>query len=120
MRGLLAVLVLANLLALAWWQGWLAAWTSPAGTADGRPAEIAPERLRVVPLERLDAGASPGAVQPSPIPAAGDGSGATVDASGSSDASVDARGDARDEARALPSAGPAPMPSVPPSGAPRP
>ena len=75
MRALLAVLVLANLLALAWWQGWLAAWSPSAGTADGRPAEIAPERLRVVPLERLEAGASSEAVQPAPIPEAGETSG---------------------------------------------
>jgi len=110
LRALLVVLVLANLLALAWWQGWLAAWSSPAGTADGRPAEIAPERLRVVPLERLEAGASSGAVQPAPIPAAGEASGTTADASASS---VDARG----EAQVVPAAGSAPEL---PSGASRP
>lgn len=107
MRAVLAILVFANLLALAWWQGWLAAWISPAGTADGRPAEIAPERLRVVPLERLEAGASPGAARPAPIPAAGAASGAAADESASS---VDARVDAQ--------AGPAARPVSEPSGLP--
>lgn len=55
MRLLLLSLVLANLVALAWWQGWLGGGHDAPGTSGGRPAEIAPERLRVVPLERLDA-----------------------------------------------------------------
>ncbi|MFP5460672.1 MAG: hypothetical protein ACLGII_03740 [Gammaproteobacteria bacterium] len=107
MRALLVVLVLANLLAFAWWQGWLAAWSPQAGTADERPAEIAPERLRVVPLERLETGASPGAMQPAPIPAAGEASGP---AGGEPASSADARTQAEP--------GPAPRPAPEPPGLP--
>ncbi|GAA4413899.1 hypothetical protein [Quisquiliibacterium transsilvanicum] len=104
MRALLAVLVLANLLAFAWWQGWLEAWSPQAGTAVGRPAEIAPERLVVVPLERLEAGASSGGAQPAPIPAAGEASGTASESSASSASSVNAGG----AARVRPAAGAAP------------
>lgn len=49
------MLALANLLALAWWQGWLDRWIAsgrePARIAD----QVAPERLRVVPQERFEA-----------------------------------------------------------------
>ncbi|HWS75619.1 MAG TPA: hypothetical protein VN324_10810 [Quisquiliibacterium sp.] len=76
MRTLLLALVLANLLALAWWQGWTAAWRSPAGTPAGSAGEIAPERLRVVPIDRLELrtpdGSSPGAAIPA-APARSDG-----------------------------------------------
>jgi len=55
MKALAWVLVLANLLALAWWQGWLERWL-PSGREPGRVTQqIAPERLRVVPQERFDA-----------------------------------------------------------------
>ena len=70
MRALLFALVLANLLALAWWQGWTAAWRSPAGAPAGGAGEIAPERLRVVPIERLEARGPEGNAPGAPIPAA--------------------------------------------------
>ena len=73
---LLAALVLANVLALAWWQGWFGAWMSSAGLPASASAEIAPDRLRVVPLDRLRTAASGGAEAGEPIPAAGPDTGA--------------------------------------------
>lgn len=53
MRGLLALLVVANLFAYALFQGWLSPWIR----GDREPQRLAeqrnPDRLRVVPLERL-------------------------------------------------------------------
>lgn len=80
MRGLLAILVLANVLALAWWQGWVGAWMSSAGLPASASTEIAPERLRVVPPERLRTAASSGAEAGDPIPAAGPASGGDASA----------------------------------------
>ena len=68
--------MLANVLALAWWQGWVGAWMSSAGLPASVSAEIAPDRLRVVPSERLRTAASSGAEAGEPIPAAGPDSGA--------------------------------------------
>ena len=56
MRALLLLLLLvANVLAFAWWRGHLDAWM-PSGLDPGRVSrQVAPERLEVVPLERLEA-----------------------------------------------------------------
>lgn len=81
MRPLLAALVLANLLALAWWQGWVGDWLSSAGLPAAASGEISPDRLRVVSLERLRAAASGGLEAGEPIPAAGPGSGGGASAS---------------------------------------
>lgn len=55
MKALAWLLALANLLALAWWQGWLERWM-PSGREPARVAgQVAPERLRVVPQERFEA-----------------------------------------------------------------
>lgn len=54
MRALIVVLVLANGLALAWWQGWLDRWIAVGRTPERLAAQVAPERLKVVALERLE------------------------------------------------------------------
>lgn len=51
MRLLLVLLLLANLAALAWVQGWIDDWVG-TDQASAREAEIAPQRLVVVPLQR--------------------------------------------------------------------
>lgn len=54
MKALVWVLAVANLLAFAWWQGWLDRWL-PGSREPGRIArQIAPERIRVVPLKEFD------------------------------------------------------------------
>jgi len=54
-KPLVWALAVANLLALAWWQGWLDRWL-PGGREPGRIAgQIAPERIRIVPLKEFDA-----------------------------------------------------------------
>ncbi len=53
MRTLALVLVLANLVALAWWQGWLDRWYAPQREPARVAAQVAPQKLRVVPLEQL-------------------------------------------------------------------
>jgi hypothetical protein len=55
MRWVLGLLLVANLAMFAWTQGWFERWS---GARRALPAEQSPERLRVVPLERL--GLSPG------------------------------------------------------------
>ena len=55
MKTTVGLLVAANLLALAWWQGWLEKWVAPSREPSRVESQIAPERLRVVPVERLDA-----------------------------------------------------------------
>ncbi|MCL4743951.1 MAG: hypothetical protein KJZ83_00910 [Burkholderiaceae bacterium] len=55
MRTVALVLVLVNLLALAWWQGWLDRWYAPQRDLTRVAAQVSPEKLRVVPLERLAA-----------------------------------------------------------------
>lgn len=53
MRWVLVLLVLANLVSFAWWQ-------TRAGAAGGTvPEEIAPQRIRVVPMDRLGAASPP-------------------------------------------------------------
>jgi hypothetical protein len=47
------LLVLANLVALAWWQGWLDRWYAPQRDPARVAAQVAPQKLRVVPLEQL-------------------------------------------------------------------
>ena len=61
MRTIALVLVLANLVALAWWQGWLDRWYAPQRDLTRVPAQISPGKLRVVPLERLERAAQAGA-----------------------------------------------------------
>lgn len=53
MRTLALLLVLANLVALAWWQGWLDRWYAPQREPARVAAQVAPQKLRVVPLEQL-------------------------------------------------------------------
>lgn len=50
MKSLLALLVVANLLAFAWMQDWLPGRSAPAVPP---AAELAPERLQVIPIERF-------------------------------------------------------------------
>lgn len=54
MRALIVALVLANGLAFAWWQGWLDRWIVIGRTPERLAAQLAPERLKVVSLERLE------------------------------------------------------------------
>lgn len=75
MRWLLALLVVANLFAYALFQGWLSPWIR----GDREPQRLAeqrnPDRLRVVPLERLGAPqptrspTAPNAASSRPVPA---------------------------------------------------
>src|SRR5690606_11608586 len=77
MRALLPILVLANGLMFAWWQGWLERGPMAA------LVEQSPERIRVVPIERLGAPAAtsvPPVASPEPAPTASVG----VPASGTS------------------------------------
>ena len=53
MRTLALVLLCANLVAFAWWQGWLDRWYAPQRDPGRVAAQVAPDRLQVVPLERL-------------------------------------------------------------------
>jgi hypothetical protein len=55
MKALVWLLALANLLALAWWQGWLDRWLPSAREPERVAAQIAPDRIRVVPLREFDA-----------------------------------------------------------------
>lgn len=55
MRLLVSMLVLANALALAWWQGWIDRWVPTGRDPDRLARQIAPERLAVVPLPALEA-----------------------------------------------------------------
>lgn len=50
---LLVLLVAANLVALAWWQGWLERWLD-AGSASPLARQVAPERVEPVPLARFE------------------------------------------------------------------
>lgn len=85
---LLLLLVLGNLAAFAWWQGWIASWGPSSAERVDRSAEIAPERLRVVSGVRLEGAAPaslPGAADAGQETAAGKDSGALAapDAQGS-------------------------------------
>lgn len=94
MRGLLALLIVANLLAFAVFQGWLSPWFHAEREPQRLVEQRSPERLRVVPLQRLrpapgsspapsapSAPASPAASQPSPAPAPGPAPGTVAAAS---------------------------------------
>ena len=52
MRWILGLLLIANLVMFGWGQGWLDRW---GGAMRALPTETMPERLRVVPLDRLGA-----------------------------------------------------------------
>ncbi len=54
MKALAAALIVANLLALAWWQGWIDDWVPSSREPQRVARQVAPERLAVVPIERLD------------------------------------------------------------------
>ena len=54
MKTLAALLVVANLVAFAWWQGLLDRWVPGSREPQRLEAQIAPERLKLVPLERLE------------------------------------------------------------------
>lgn len=91
MRALLLILVLANGLMFAWWQGWLERGPMAA------LVEQSPERIRVVPIERLGAPAAtsvPPVASPEPAPTASVGvpaSGTSSDRSEADAAPVDAQ-----------------------------
>jgi hypothetical protein len=55
MRALLLALVLANVLAFAWWQGLLDAWLPVGRDPDRVTRQVGPSKVRVVPIERLEA-----------------------------------------------------------------
>ena len=77
MKYLIGALVVANLLALAWFNGWMAPLGGDPREPDRIASEIEPQRLRVVPPDRLPAdGASasssssePSSASPVPEPA---------------------------------------------------
>ncbi len=54
MKKLAALLVVANLLAFAWWQGMLDRWLPGSREPQRLEGQIAPEKLKLVPLERLE------------------------------------------------------------------
>lgn len=54
MKAIAALLVVANLVAFAWWKGWLDPWLSGAREPQRLAAQVAPEKLKVVPVSRLD------------------------------------------------------------------
>ncbi len=71
MRWLLALLVLANLFTFALFQGWLSPWVRGDREPQRVSAQRSPERLRVVPLDRLGPARSPQpsrALQPASAP----------------------------------------------------
>jgi hypothetical protein len=58
-KAIAALLVVANLVAFAWWKGWLDPWLSGAREPQRLAAQVAPEKLKVVPVSRLDRPAAP-------------------------------------------------------------
>ena len=70
MRVLLVLLVLANLLVFAWWQGHLDDWLPGARDTARVARQVAPERLQVVPIERLDAALRASCFEVGPLDAA--------------------------------------------------
>jgi len=54
LKALVWVLAVANLLVLAWWQGWLVRWLPGSREPDRIARQIAPDRIRVVPLKEFD------------------------------------------------------------------
>lgn len=79
MRWLLACLVLANLYVFALFQGWLAPWVGADREPQRLSGQRSPERLRVVPLQRL------GPVQ-APLPGTPEGGPGASPAAGSAPA----------------------------------
>jgi hypothetical protein len=61
MKYLIGALVVANLLALAWFNGWMAPLGGDPREPDRMASQIEPQRLRVVPPDRLPADAAPAA-----------------------------------------------------------
>jgi len=57
MRWVLVLLVVANLALFAWWQ------TNSGAASRAVPDELAPQRIKVVPVERLGAAAPAGGAQ---------------------------------------------------------
>ena len=55
MKGLAWLLLLANLLALAWWQGWLDTWLPTGREPQRLAAQVQPQRLQPVPASELEA-----------------------------------------------------------------
>jgi len=75
MKYLIGTLVVANLLALAWFNGWMAPLGGDPREPDRMAGQIEPQRLRVVPPDRLTADGAPAASSssgapssPSPVP----------------------------------------------------
>jgi len=54
-RAALLALVLANVLAFAWWQGLLDPWLAAGRDPDRVTRQVEPAKVRVVPIERLEA-----------------------------------------------------------------
>lgn len=54
MRALAVLLVVANLVAFAWWQGRLDQWLPDSREPERLQGQVAPEKLKVVPVERLE------------------------------------------------------------------
>ncbi len=67
MKGRIAALAVANVLVLAWWQGWLSPLWDPPGTSEREPLRVArqlrPEAVRATPVR-------PAANRPAAAPAA--------------------------------------------------
>jgi hypothetical protein len=59
MKYLIGTLVVANLLALAWFNGWMAPLGGDPREPDRIASQIDPQRLRIVPPDRLLADAPP-------------------------------------------------------------
>jgi hypothetical protein len=59
MKYLIGALVVANLLALAWFNGWMAPLGGDPREPDRIASEIEPQRLRVVPPDGLPADGAP-------------------------------------------------------------
>jgi hypothetical protein len=53
-KTLAALLVVANLVAFAWWQGMLDRWVPGSREPQRLQGQIAPDKLKLVPLERLE------------------------------------------------------------------
>lgn len=70
MRWVLSLLVAANVFVFALLQGWLAPWIRGEREPQRLAAQREPERLRVVPLDRLRAAPGPAASSPRVSPSA--------------------------------------------------
>ncbi len=60
MRLIVPVLLVANLIALAWWQGWLDPWAGAQRQPERFARQIEPQVLRIVPIMPGGAFALPG------------------------------------------------------------